>query len=120
MIPTTARMTIRTTAALIIGSGSLNGIAAKLSLPSISTSRLLRRRTPGRAGGPFGTRDRLVEDALEEFGVDRAIGRRRHGFTRLRQFGVAGVVERRPGAARHRDPAAEIARRHRLDDEPHV
>src|SRR5947199_1103974 len=120
MIPSTARIMRPTTAALIIGSGSLNGIAAQLSLPSISTSGLRSRRTPGRAGGPFGSRDRLVDDALEELRVDRAIGRRRHGSARLCQFGVAGIVECRPGAACRLDPAVEIAGRHRPDGEPHV
>ena len=35
-------MTMPTTAPLSSGSGSLNGIAAQLSLPSMSTSRLAR------------------------------------------------------------------------------
>ena len=54
------------------------------------------------------------------FGLDRAIGRRRHGLARLCQFGVAGIVERRPGAAHLRDPGVEIAGRHRFGDEPHL
>ena len=79
------------------------------------------RRTPSAAGARLsGTRSRLIDDALEQLGIDRAIGRRRHGFARLRQCGIAGIVERRPRAARLCDPAVEIAGRHRLGDEPHL
>src|ERR1700731_5359870 len=114
-------MTMTTTAALMIGSGSLNGIAAQVSLPSMSTPCLLHRRTPGRAGARlFGTRDRLVDDALEQVGLDRAIGRRWHGFAWFCQGGVAGIVERRPGPTHLRDPGIEIAGRHRLGDKPHL
>src|SRR5579863_4724685 len=120
MIPSTARMTMATTAALIIGSGSSNGIAAQLSLPNISTSGW-RRRIPSRANtGLSGARRRLVDDALEQLGRDRAIGRRRHGLARLCQSGVAGIVERGSRASRRRDPTVEIADGHRLDDEPHL
>src|SRR6266481_4120708 len=101
-------MTMTTTAAANSGIGSLNGIAAQLSLPSISASRLRCRRTPGLAGARlFGAQRRLVDDALEELRVDRAIGPRRHGLARLRQIGVAGIVERRPGGARRRHPTVE-------------
>src|SRR6266566_3690149 len=98
--PSTARMTIPTSPMAYSGRGWSNGIAAQLNLPSISASRLPRRRTPGRAGGPFGARGRPLDDVLEELRLDRAIGRRRHRFARLGQLGVAGIVERRPGAAR--------------------
>src|ERR1700730_7056163 len=114
-------MTMTTTAALMIGSGSLNGIAAQVSLPSMSTPSLLHRRTPGRAGARlFGTRHRLVDDMLEEVGPGRAIGRRRHRFARLCQLPVTGLVERGPNAAYLRHPGVEIAGRHRLGDKPHL
>src|SRR5690242_1384631 len=112
MIPSTARMTMTTTTPVISAIGSWNGIAAQVSLPSISTSRLLRRRTPGRAGGLVGTRRRLVDDVVEQLGLGRAIRRRRHGFARLRQFCVAGIVEHRAPAARLPDPGVEIAGGH--------
>src|SRR5689334_20312106 len=110
----TARMTMRTTAMLMRGSGSLNGIAAQVSFPSMSTSyvthcRIRRSRTLRR----------LVEDALEQLGLDRAIGCGRYVLARLCQFGVAGIVEAGSGAARLRDPGVEISSGHRLDDEPH-
>src|ERR1700730_19151409 len=114
-------MTRRTTAMLMIGSGSLNGIAAQLSLPSISTSRLPRRRTPSRAGPRlFGTRERLVDDALEQLRLYRAIGCRRHGLARLCQLRVTGIVEGGAGAAHLRDPGIEVAARDRLGDKPHL
>src|SRR5271165_5734652 len=113
-------MTRPTTPMAYSGSGWSNGIAAQLNLPSISTSRLLHGRTPSRAGGPSRTRQRLVDDALEQLRLRRAIDPRRHGLARFCQFGVGVVVERRPGAARLRNPAVEIASRHRLDDEPHL
>src|SRR5712691_10443509 len=100
MSPSTVTMTRTTTAPVNSGIGSLNGIAAQLSLPSISASR--RRR------------HRLVDDAFEQLRHDRAIGRRWHGLARFRQFGIAGIVERRAGAAYPGDPAVEIAGRHRL------
>ena len=97
-------MTMPTTAMLMSGSGSLNGIAAQLSLPSMSTSCLRGGdQAPPTPAFP-GPDDCLVDDALEQLRLDRAIGRRRHGFARLCQFGVAGIVERRPGAARLRRP----------------
>src|SRR5207253_5032977 len=111
-------MTMTTTASAKSATGSLNGMAAQVSLPSISPARLLHRRAPGRAGGPLGTGCRLVDDALEEFGVDRAIGHRRHRLARLCQFGVTGIIQRRPGTARRGDPAFKIAGRHCLGDEP--
>src|SRR6516165_2972762 len=121
MSASTARMTMRTTAMLMRGSGSLNGIASQLSLPSMSTSSLTRWWTPcvpdsrvSRAGR------RLVEDALEQLWVHRAIGRGRYGLARLGQLSVTGIIESRPGAARLLEPSVEIAGRHRLGDEPHV
>src|SRR5262245_57949089 len=110
-----ARMTRPTTAPLSSGSGSLNGIASQVSLPSMSTSRGTHCRISG-----FRTRRRLVEDALEQLRFDRAIGYGRHGPARLCQLGVAGMVEGGSGAARVLKPGVEIASRHRLDDEPHV
>src|ERR1700758_5503736 len=116
-----ARMTMPTTAPLSSGSGSLNGIAAQVNLPSMSTSCLTQRRTPVRAdAGLFGTRHRRIEDALEQLRLHRAIGRGRHGFARLCQLGVAGNVEGGSGAAHLLEPSVEIAGRHRLDDEPHL
>src|SRR5215831_18028524 len=102
-------MTMRTTAMLMIGSGSLNGIASQLSLPSMSASRVTHCRT----------RRRLVEDALEQPGLHRAIGCGRHVFARFCQLGVTDIVEGGSGAARLIEPRVEIGGRHRSDDEPH-
>src|SRR5277367_2571942 len=121
MIPSTARMTIPTTPIAYSGRGWSNGIAAQFSLPSISTPCLWRRRAPGRTNAClFGTCHRLLDDAVEQLGLDRAVGRRRHGYARLCQFGVGGIVERGPGAAHFCNPGVEIAGRHRLGNEPHV
>src|SRR6516225_2696211 len=103
------RMMKTTTPPATSGSGSLSGIAAKLSLPSMSISRLLNRHRHGCAGGLLGTRYSQVEDVLEEVRHDRAVGLRRHGCARLCQFGISRVVKRRPGAARLVDPSIEIA-----------
>src|SRR5690349_1904834 len=100
---------------LMRGSGSLNGIASQVSFPSMSTSRVTRCRIRGSR-----TRRRLVEDALEHLGFHRAIDAGRYVLARLCEFGVAGIVEAGSGAARLREPSVEIARRHRLGDEPHV
>src|SRR5690349_9377620 len=114
-------MTMRTTAMLMRGSGSLNGIAAQVSFPNILTSCLKRRRTPGPADSRLSRARRcLVEDALEQLGLGRAIGCGRHGLARLCKLGVAGLVQDGSGAARLREPGVEIAGRHRLDDEPHI
>src|SRR5215472_4589654 len=115
MSASTARMTIRTTAMLMRGSGSLNGIASQLSFPSMSISRVMHRRIRRSR-----TRRCLVEDALEQLRVHRVIGCRRYGLARLCQLGVAGIVEPGSAAARLREPGVEIAGRHRLGDEPHV
>src|SRR6516225_1345620 len=116
----TARMTIRTTAMLMIGSGSLNGIASQLSLPSMSASRVTHywriRPADTRVSG---ARRCLAEDALEQLGFHRAIGCGRHVLARLCQLSVAGIVEAGSGAARLLEPSVEIAVGHRLDDEPH-
>src|SRR6516164_3229979 len=117
----TARMTMRTTAMLMRGSGSLNGIASQLSLPSMSTSSLTRWWTPVRTDARLsGTRHRLVNDALEQVRFYRAIGCRRHGLTRLCQLGVASIVEGGSCATHMLEPRIEIAGRYRLGDEPHV
>src|SRR5262245_34411781 len=116
----TARMTRPTTAPLSSGSGSLHGIAAQLSFPSMSTSCLMQRRTPGPDARLSGTRQRPVDDALEQLRFHRAIGCRRHALARLCQLGVAGIVEGGSGAAHLLYPSVEIAGRHRLDDEPHL
>src|SRR5215831_20142796 len=119
--PSTTRITMRTTAMLTRGSGSLNGIASQLSLPSMSTSSLTRWWTRGAPDSRVsGTRHRLVEDALEQLRVHGAIGCGRHGLARLCQLGVAGIVEAGSGAARLLEPGVEIAGRHRLDYKPHV
>src|SRR6516165_5869449 len=116
-----ARMTMPTTAPLSSGSGSLNGIAAQLSFPSMSTSRLAPRGTPVRTNARFsGTRDRLVDDALEQVRFYRAIGCGRHGLARLCQLGVASIVEGGSCAADMLKPRSEIAGGYRLGDEPHV
>src|SRR5262249_34207881 len=115
----TARITMRTTAMLTRGSGSLNGIASQLSLPSMSTSRVMYRRSRPADTHVSGAR-RLVEDALEHFPFHRAIGCGRHGLARLCQLSPAGIVESRSGAARLLDPSVEIASGHRFGDEPHV
>src|SRR5690349_23319778 len=108
-------MTMPTTPMAYSGSGWSNGIAAQVNLPSISTPRLLCRWTPSRSRARLpGTRHRLVDDALEQVGLDRAIGRRRHRLARFCQLRVAGIVERRPGAAHLRDPGVEVAGRHRF------
>src|SRR4051794_12062698 len=99
MNASTARMIRTTTNPLNSGSGSLNGIAAQLSLPSMSTSGLMVRRTRGTAGAPLSrTCHRLVEDALEQLRPHRAIGLGRHGFARLCQLGIGGIVEGGAGA----------------------
>src|SRR4029077_18915722 len=98
-------MTMRITAMLMRGSGSLNGIAAQVSFPSMSTSRLIRWRTPGAATSRVPGTRRLVEDALEQLRVYRAIGCSRYVLARLCQFGVAGIVEAGSAAARLREPS---------------
>src|SRR5262252_8145951 len=110
MSASTARITMRTTAMLMRGSGSLNGMASQVSFPSMSTSRVTHCRA----------RSRLVEDALEQLGFDRAIGGGRYVLARLCQFGIAGIVEAGSGAAHLFEPRIEIAGWHRLGDEPHV
>src|ERR1700704_79632 len=120
-IASTVRITTMTTAMVISGSGSLNGIAAQLSLPNISTSRLRCRRTPGSAGSRLVLSRRcLVKNALEQLRLYRAIAHWRHGLARLHQRGVAGRVEGRPGAAYLLQPRAEIAVRDGLYGEAHV
>src|ERR1700685_680419 len=99
----TARMTMPTAAPLSSGSGSLNGIADQLSLPSTSPS-LLRAAHAGVSG----TRHGSLEDVFEQYWLNRAIGFRRQFFARLCQLGVTGVVEPRSGAARLRKPRVEI------------
>src|SRR6516225_2572656 len=113
-------MTMRTTVMLMIGSGSLNGIAAQVSFPSMSTSGLARWRTrfPIDASVP-GACDRPVDDAFEHLRVDRAIGLWRHVLARLCELGVGGIVEDGSGAARLIKPRLEIASGHRLHDELH-
>src|SRR5215471_19556614 len=116
-----ARITITTTAPESSGSGSLKGIAAQVSLPSMSASCLFDRSTPSRTRARVaGARLRLVDDVLEQIGADRAEGFRRYGRARLRQFGVGLRIQRRPYAAYPFDPGLEISRRHRLRDEQHV
>src|SRR6516165_3446067 len=119
--PSTARMTMSTTAMLMRGSGSLNGIASQLSLPSMSTSSLTRWWTPCAPDSRVsGARHRLIEDALKQLRLNRAIGCWWYVLTRLCQLGVAGIVEAGSGAARLLEPSVEIAGRHRLGDESHV
>src|SRR5437016_1506716 len=121
MVTRTPSTTTATTPALISGSGSLNGIAAQVSLPNISTSRLQCRWAPGCAGSRVAVSRRcLVEDALEQVRLDRAISRWRHGLAGLCQGGITGVVKRGPRAAHLLHPGGEVAGRQRLDHEPHV
>src|SRR6202030_1976118 len=109
MSASTARMTMRTTAMLMIGSGSLNGIASQLSLPSMSTSCLTQRWTPGPGGAHLsGTHDRLIDDALKQVRIHRTIGCWRDGLARLCQLGVAGIIERRSGGSCLLEPNVEI------------
>src|ERR1700756_1318034 len=116
-----ARMTMPTTAPLSSGSGSLNGIAAQVSLPRMSTSCVTARRRRARTDARVsGSRHRLVDDALEQLQFNRAIGCGRHGLARLCQLGIAGIVEGGSGAAHLLEPGIEIAGRHRPDDESHV
>src|SRR5215472_9948325 len=121
MSASTARMTMRTTAMLMRGSGSLKGIASQLSFPSMSTSGLTRWWTPCVPDSRVcGAGRRLVKDALEQLRVHRAIGCGRYGLARLGQLSVTGIIESRPGAARLLEPSVEIAGRNRLGDEAHV
>src|ERR1700761_9184545 len=121
MVTRIARMTTRTTAMLYSGRGWSNGIAAQVSFPSMSISRLTQQRTAGAGDACLsGTRHRLVDDVLEQLRRHRAIGSRRHGRARLCQFGEGGTVESRSGAAHLLDPCVEIAGRHRFDDKPHL
>src|SRR5204863_5003916 len=91
----TPRIASMTTAMLISGSGSSKGTAAQLNRPSMSTSRLQCRRTPGRASSSIvGTRRRLIDDALEQVPLDRAKGGRWYGLAWFRHRGVPGRVER--------------------------
>src|SRR5262249_3267622 len=116
-----ARMTMPTTAPLSSGSGSLNGIAAQVSLPSMSASRLMQGRTRGSAGArPCPTGHRPLAAALEQLRFCRAVSRGRMGLARLCQLGVAGSVEGGSAAARLLEPGVEIGGRHRLDDEAHL
>src|SRR5262249_38008431 len=118
MSASTARMTMRTTAMLMRGSGSLNGIASQLSLPSMSTSSLTLWWTPCAPDSHIsGAGRRLVEDALKQLRIHRAIGCGRYGLARLGQLCVTGIVEAGSGAARLCEPGVEIAGRHRLGDE---
>src|SRR5262249_35741256 len=115
-----ARMTMTTTAPLASGSGSLNGMAAQVSFPSMSTSGLMRWRTRGPVDAPrSGTGNGLIDDAFEQLRVDRAIGRWLHVFARLCELGVGGIVEGGSGAAHLIKPSLEIAGGHRLHDELH-
>src|SRR4029077_4422717 len=117
----TARITIRTTAMLMRGSGSLNGIASQLSLPSMSTSSLTRWRTPCAPDSRVsGTRHRLVENVLKQLRHNRAIGCWWYVLTRLCQLGVPGIVKGGSSATHLLEPSVEIAGGHRLGDEPHV
>src|ERR1700683_4479127 len=114
MMTRTARMTMPTAAPLSSGSGSLNGISDQPSLPSTPPSLLLATHA-----GVSGTGHGALEDVFEQPRLDRAIGFWRQVLARLCELGVACIVEPGSGAARLRKPGVEIARRHRLHDEPH-
>src|SRR6516162_10192413 len=113
------RMTMPTAPIAYSGSGWSSGIAAQLNLPSMSASRLPRRWTPGCAGWPSGTRHGLLDNTVEQLGLHRTIGFRRHRLARFCQFGIGGKIECRSRASDLSDPAVEIAGRHCLGDEPH-
>src|SRR5215831_4513089 len=120
MMPSTARITRPTTPMAYRGRGWSKGITDQLSFPSISSSCPSPRK-PLLAGVRLvGAQCRLLDDALEQLGIDRAIGRWRHGLAWFRQFGIAGKVEHRPRTAHLRDPGVERIGGHRLDDEVHV
>ena len=93
-----------------MGIGWSSGIADQLSLPSIRRLSFLAARL----GRPCATRRTgrlcrgLINDGVEEAGVDRLVGRRRVVLARLLQPGVGAAVER--GAIRlgARDPLCEI------------
>src|SRR5215470_14186475 len=108
-------MTMTTTRPVTNAIGWSKGIAAQVSLPSMSASCLLDRPTPGGRVGALlaGARDGPVDDVLEELVLDRPVGRRRHGLARLRQCGISRLIEHRPGAANLRDPSLEVRRQHR-------
>src|SRR5207237_312362 len=94
--------------------------AAQLTRPSVSPSRLQCRRTPRRSSSSnFGTRRRLIDDALEQVPLDRAKGGRWHGLAWFRQGGVPGRVER-SGAVCLCDPLIEIAGQHGVHGEAHI
>src|SRR6516165_9040400 len=112
-------MTMPTTAPLSSGSGSLNGIAAQVSFPSISSSHAMCRSSSSVDTRVSGARRRLVEDALEHLRFDRAIGCGRYVSARFCQFGVASIVEAGSAAAHLFEPGVEIAGWYRLDDETH-
>src|SRR5882672_89399 len=116
-MPSTPRtMTMETTS----GIGSLNGIAAQVRLPSISTPCSRRGRTPGLADFRFiALPRRLIDDAVEQFWIDRRVGRRRHGMARFHQFAVSAIVKRRARGAYLCDPGVKVAGSDRGDDEPH-
>src|SRR4051812_15467305 len=92
--------------------GSWNGMASQFSLPSISASRLLlHRRTPGTGGARLlGYRRRVLDNALEQRRVGRAIGRRRHGVARFGQSAPSGLIGRRAPAPHPRHPPIQIPR----------
>src|SRR5262249_4006237 len=114
-------MTMMTTRPVTNAIGWSKGIAAQVSLPSMSASCLLDRPAPGCVGARLaGARDGLVDNVLEEFVLTRAVGGRRHGLARLRQRGIGCLIEHGPGTAHLRDPSLEVRRRHRLGGEPHV
>src|SRR5271170_5513086 len=120
MTPSKARMTMPTTPIAYSGRGCCNGIAAQLRLPSNSASCTWRQRPLGLAGLLLRIERRLVDNALEQFGVNRTIGRRRNGLAWLRQRRIGENIERRSRAAHLSDPVGEIGRGHRLGNEPHI
>src|SRR5437763_6389491 len=89
--------------------GSSNGIDSQVSLPSISASRLLQRRTPG-PGSPrlLGHGRRLFYDPLKQCRIDRFIACGRYRMAGFGQCAVTGIVERRALAAYLCDPAVEF------------
>src|SRR4029077_7682406 len=111
----TAKMTMPTTAPLSSGSGSLNGMASQVNFPSMSTSRRAPRRTPVRTDVRLsGTRDRLVNDALEQIRFYRGLGCAGPGPARGCQFAIPGSVEGGSGLTPLLEPRVEISGRHRL------
>src|SRR5690349_14994788 len=101
-----------TSAAATSGIGWSNGMASQVSLPSMLVLRPLRGTGPRRHD--------LQQDALEEVGIDVAIGERGHRDALLGQLGIALPVQDGTALAGLLDPGGEAVRRDHIDGEMHV